>query len=229
MSTGPGSFSERPGPRLSARPVCARDTDSTAFTIILSDLISRIPGAHSAALVDSQGETVDYTGDTLPFDVKLAAAHFRVVIDEMRAFAPFRDLVTLVVRGSVKSFVVRLMPDEYAVVVLLARRAGFSPMRALDACERALVAEAGLSARPVGTWTCVAVDCDSRRRPTRVAPLLGEGASSVEVLGQVVGLPSGDRTFRVRLDTGAEVTLVRERGGIWYSEETIDFGRPLRP
>jgi hypothetical protein len=221
----PRSLSERPGPRASARPISLRDTDATAFTAILTDLISRIPGARSAALVDPQGETVDYTGESLPFDVKLAAAHFRIVIDEARAFTTFRDLRTVVVRGNVKSFVARVLPDHYAVVVLLGRRAGFSPMRALDACERALVAEAGLTARPVGLWTCIAVDCDARRRPMRVAPLEGEGGASVDVLGSIIGLPNGDRAFRVRLETGEEVLLVRERGGIWYAEEPIDFAR----
>jgi len=38
----------------SVRPVHARDTDATAFTLILTELISRIPGAHSAALVDGR-------------------------------------------------------------------------------------------------------------------------------------------------------------------------------
>jgi len=224
-STGPRATSERPGARASSRPLSARDTDATAFTAILGDLISRIPGAHSAALVDSQGESVDYTGSALPFDVKVAAAHFRIVIDEVRALASFREVRTLVVRSRVKSFVVRVLPDDFAIVVMLGRRAGFSPMRALDACERALVAEAGLELRPVGAWTCVAVDCDSRKRPKRVAPLEGEGGTGVEVLGSMKGLPNGDRAFRVRLDTGEEVLLVRERGGIWYSEEPIDFRR----
>jgi hypothetical protein len=222
---GSQAVSERPGARASARPLSARDTDATAFTAILGDLVSRIPGAHSAALVDSLGESVDYTGSALPFDIKVAAAHFRVVVDETRAWTPFRDLRTLVVRGAVKSFVVRVLPDDYAVVVLLGRRAGFSPMRALDACERALVAEAGLAGRPVGLWTCVAVECDARKRPKRVTPLEGEGGTGVEVLGSMKGLPNGDRAFRVRLDTGEEVLLVRERGGIWYAEEPIDFGR----
>jgi|HubBroStandDraft_2_1064218.scaffolds.fasta_scaffold136792_2 hypothetical protein len=226
---GSGGISERPGARLSARPASTRDTDATAFTAILTDLITRIPGAHSAALVDSTGEAVDYTGGSLPFDVKLAGAHFRVVLDEMRAFAPFRDVRTIVVRGSVKSFVVRALPDDFAIVVLLGRRAGFSPMRALDACERALVAEAGLAERPVGAWVCVAVECDAKRRPTRVIPLEGEGGTGVEVLGSMKGLPNGDRAYRVRLDTGAEVLLVRERGGIWYAEEAIDFARRPSP
>jgi hypothetical protein len=208
----------------SVRPAHARDTDATAFTLILSELVSRIPGAHSAALVDGDGESVDYTGRAAPFDVKVAAAHFRIVIDETRALAPFQALSTLVVRGSAKSFVARVLPDGYAIVVLLGRRAGFSALRALDVCERSLVAEAGLTPRAVPPWTVVTVDCDVRKRPTRVASP-GSVGYDVEVLGSVLGLPHNERAFRVRLETGAEVMLVRERGGTWYADEPIDFTR----
>jgi hypothetical protein len=212
----------------SVRPVHARDTDATAFTAILTDLISRIPGAHSAALVDSLGEAVDYTGRAPPFDVKVAAAHYKIIIDEVRSRASFRGLRTLIVRGSTGSFAVRALPDDYAVVVLLAKRAGFATTRAMDVCERALVAEAGLSPRPVGSWVVVAVDCDKRRRPTRVATLDRARSLGAEVLGAAHGLPNRERGFRVRLETGAEVMLVRELGGTWYAEEPIDFARSPR-
>jgi len=209
----------------SVRPVHERDTDATAFTGILTDLISRIPGAHSAALVDGIGESVDYTGRAPPFDVKVAAAHYRIIIDEVRARSPFEALRTLVVRGATGSFVARTLPDDYAVVVLLAKRAGFSAMRAFDVCERALVAEAGLTPRPVAPWTVIAVECDARRRPIHVAAPGGTSGLGVDVLGLVPGLPNRERAFRVRLETGAEVTLVRERGGTWYADEPIDFLR----
>jgi hypothetical protein len=209
----------------STRPAHARDTDATAFTFILTELVSRIPGAHSAALVDGEGESVDYTGRAAPFDVKIAAALFRIVIVETRACASFQALRTLAVRCATKSFVVRVLPDDYAVVVLLGKRAGFSAMRALDVCERALVAEAGLTPRPLPPWTVVAVDCDARKRPARVASPGRLGGYRVEVLGSVVGLPHRDRAFRIRLETGAELMLVRERGGTWYAEEPIDFSR----
>jgi hypothetical protein len=215
------------GPSL--RPVHARDTDATAFTGFLTDLISRIPGAHSAALVDGLGESVDYTGRAAPFDVKVAAAHYRIIIDEVRARAPFAGLRTLVVRGSKGSFVARVLPDDYAVLVLLARRAaGFGAQRAFDVCERALVAEAGLTPRPLAPWTVVGVECDARKRPAKVVALGTETGLGVEVLGSVVGLPNRERAFRVRLETGAEVMLIRERGGTWYAEEPIHFpsGRP---
>lgn len=218
----------RPGPAA----LYPRDTDATAFTGILADLVSHIPGAHSAALVDPDGESVDYTGKAPPFDVKLAAAQLRVTFDDIRAVAFWRETKTLVVRGATKSFLMRDLPDGYALVVILGKRAGFSSAtRALSVCTRALEAEAGLSGgRPLGLWTSVAVACDRRRRPVTVSPPKGVARPyRLEVLGSVVGLANHDRAFRVRLETGAEVMLVRERGGAWYSEEPIDFTRSARP
>jgi hypothetical protein len=217
-----------PPARISRRLQHPRDTDATAFTDILADLISRIPGAQSAALVDPDGESVDYTGKAPPFDVKLAAAQFRVTFDELRAAAPWREAHTLVVRGATRSFLVRALPDGYAVVVVLSKRAGFSAsLRALSVCSRALEAEASLTSdRPRSLWTPVEVRYDARRRPARVSNAKEALGYSLEVLGSVRGLPNRDRAFRVRLENGAEVMLVRERGGIWYSEEPIDFGPP---
>jgi hypothetical protein len=214
-----------PPGRSAQHPLHPRDTDATAFTSILAELIAHIPGAHSAALVDPDGESVDYTGRVPPFDAKLAGAQFRVTFDELRARPFWRDVKTLVVRGSTKSFLVRALADGYAIVVIMGKRSGFSPSaRALSVCQRALENEAGLSGEyPLRLCMPVAVNCDSRRKPTSVASPRGGASRPLEVLGSVMGLANRERGFRVRLDTGAEVILVRERGGAWYSEEPIDF------
>jgi hypothetical protein len=39
----------------------------------------------------------------------------------------------------------------------------------------------------------------------------------VEVLGALVT----ERGFRVRLDTGVELTIVREAGGFWYADDAL--------
>ena len=44
---------------------------------------------------------------------------------------------------------------------------------------------------------------------------------AVEVLGSLVLADARERGFRVRLDTGVEVTVVREAGGRWYADEAI--------
>jgi hypothetical protein len=38
----------------------------------------------------------------------------------------------------------------------------------------------------------------------------------------VMGLPRGERGFRVRTATGGELTVVREAGNTWYADEELD-------
>lgn len=207
------------------RPVEERDQHETPFAATLSELVRRIPGALAAALVDGEGETVDYAGVLSPFDVKVAAAHFRIVVGDIERSPSLGTLRSLVVRGATRSFIACPLPDEYAIVLVLRRRAGFTASsRALFACERALCQEAGwelsgtLASGP--GWCPVIVECDRRRRPTSVRAL-GD-AHRVDVLGSVVGLHAREIGFRVRVDTGAEVTLVREPGGYWYADDRVD-------
>jgi predicted regulator of Ras-like GTPase activity (Roadblock/LC7/MglB family) len=214
--------------RARRRPTLAlpRDTEATAFTTILSELIRRIPGARAAALVDTDGEAVDYAGELSPFDVKIAGAHLQIVLGELRRLPHLARLRQVVVRGGAKSFIVRALEDAYAVVVVLSQRAGFaSTSRAFTVFERALLAEAGIGAPPPGpVWTPVMVEQDARARPQTLCSAAGNAPHGVEVLGAVMGLLPGERGFRVRLAGGFETTLVREPGGAWYTEEPLDQG-----
>jgi hypothetical protein len=204
----------------------ARDQARTSFTTILDHFIRRIPGAHGVALVDLEGETVDYAGHADPFDIKLSAAHWRLVLGVIADHDALGEPRSLVVRGTRRSFVAYALPEGYALVLLLGRRAGFAASsRAFYDCERALAREAGWSVATGGRqWHAVRVDCDRRKRPIRVRT--GRMARSLEVLGVVVPASPGRRVreqgFRVRLDSGAELTLVREAGGHWYSDEPLE-------
>ncbi len=196
--------------------------DASPFARILGELVARIPGAHAAALVDSEGETVDYAaGRADPFEVKVAAAHLRIVLNEI-ARSPLGHPTSLVVRGTHASFLARSLPDGYAVVVMLRKRAGFaSTSRALTVCERRLHAEANWP--PVerrGAWYPVYVRAEAGARPKFVGAA-GSRGEPVEVLGAVMGLARGERGFRVRLASGVELTLVREPGGFWYADEPV--------
>ena len=204
-------------------PALARDTDTTAFTTLLVDLIARVPGARAAALVDADGESVDYAGALSPFDVKVAAAHWRIVLGELDQVEVLKGARAIVVRGRKKSFIVRALQDRYAVVVVLCRGAGFaSSSRAFIVFERALQAEAGIGrGRHLGPWTPVSVRLGPRSRPDLVSSGTGT-PQELEVLGAVVGLGPRERGYRVRLATGIETTLVREPGGSWYADEPID-------
>ena len=61
-----------------------------------------------------------------------------------------------------------------------------------------------------------------RTSPNHDAIWVSGGWSPLEVLGRWrAGLGRGDVGYRARLPTGAEVNLVRERLGRWYSDTEI--------
>lgn len=217
--TKPASRRERP----SAAPPPARDMEESAFTLILRDVLPRIPGALAVALVDRDGEAVDYAGPVDPFEVKVAGAHFRIVLEDIARQPAFGVARTVVCLGTKGGILAHGLPDGYALVVLLKKRAGFARCeRALLACERALAMEAAWPLAPKGpVWVAVHVDFDRRRRrPTRV--YTASTSSELEVLGALMGLRKGERGFRVRLaPSGHEVNLVHEAGGGWYVDERL--------
>ena len=228
MKRRPTSLSRRhPRP-----PTLPRDTDVTAFTVLLAELITRVPGAVAAALVDRDGESVDYAGTLSPFDVKIAAAHWQIVLCEMSSVTLLSDPRHGVIRGTRKSFVLRGLADSYAVVVVLSRGAGFTPSRrAFSAFERALLSEAGIGGPRGGVaWTPVVIQHDDRTRPLSLAMTPQASPQPLEVLGVVMGHGHGERGFRVRTSMGVETTVVREPGGLWYADEPLsDVSRTLAP
>jgi hypothetical protein len=202
----------------------SRDTDATPFTIILDALIDRVAGAYAAALVDSQGETVDYTGRGEPFDLRVAAAHVQIILASVERYAALGEPRWIVIRGPRKSIAASVLPDGYVLMLLLRPRAAFTiSTRALKVCTRALAEEAGwtdLEQRDgvkQRSWFEVDVDTDRRGRPTHVGPK----KVPVEVLGAVMGLAVRERGFRVRTAEGSELTLVREPQQRWYADEPV--------
>jgi hypothetical protein len=194
--------------------------DRSPFAPILDDLVLRVGGSEAVALVDLGGETVDYAGSASPYDIKVAAAHWRIILAQLAEVPRLGRPRVLLVRSSKKSVIVRALPDDYALVVLLVRRSGFmASNRALSHCEKALAREAGWELDPHETsWFAVSVECDARRRPTRI--VYGGLEEPVDVLGAVVGLSRRETGFRVRLASGPEITLIREAGSFWYVEES---------
>ncbi|MDF2693359.1 MAG: hypothetical protein K0S65_1742 [Labilithrix sp.] len=213
-----------PSSRSFLGPIIPRDTDATPFTAILDALIQRIAGAYAAALVDSQGETVDYAGRGEPFDVRVAAAHLQIILASIDRLGALGGPRWVVLRGGRKSIAASVLPDGYVLVLLLRPRAAFTiSTRALKVCTRALAQEAGWSdlekrdGVKQRSWFDVPVDTDRRGRPTHV----GTERIAVEVLGAVMGLSIRERGFRVRTAEGSELTLVREPGRRWYADEPV--------
>lgn len=210
----------RRGQSGSLRP--AREQHETAFTRILHDLVVRVPGARAAALVDVEGETVDYWGLLPPFDVKVAGAHWRVVVDEMRQRGPLAASTFVAVRAARASYQVHQLPEGYALVLILSRAAGFGGWRrAVAACSLALAHEASWSAEDIRSpkWYWARVVTDDKRRPIALGS--PPNVRAIDVLGAVVsGLERRERAWRVRVESRIDVTLVREAGGNWYLDES---------
>lgn len=215
-----------------------RDTDRTPFTAILDALLERIPGAYAAAIVDSEGETVDYSGRGEPYDMRVAAAHLQLLVQELGRFGKLGEPRWLVVRGAKKSLAVTVLAEGYALCIILEPRAAFTvSTRAVKACVRALVAEASwtlpenVEGRKINMWFPVRVEIDRRGRPVQIARSddakdsgidgAKHAAVQVEVLGAVMGLSVRERGYRVRTLDGTELMLVREGGQRWYADEPV--------
>lgn len=200
----------------------ARDQDVTPFSEILERL--RVAaGARSAALVDAEGETVDYSGRGDPFNIRILAAEWRIVLERLKETKILGSSYEFVVRAREKSFLVEALPEGYALVVELARRSTGVSDRALAEARRLLLAEAGFPSEedPRGNWSHVLVEEEPghSHRPLRMETK-EEELQEVTILGRVPSSESlSERSFRVRLSSGRECTLVREPLGNWYREE----------
>ena len=160
--------------------------------------------------------------------MRVAAAHWRIVLDEVKAGPSFRQVRWMALRAARASYLVHELPEGYALVVELARAAGFVGWRrAVASCAYALGHEAGWTWQRHEPWFPVDVAADARRRPASLRT--PAGLRPIEVLGALAGgLGRRERGWRVRFDTGIEATLVREPGGIWYSDEPVER-TPSRP
>jgi hypothetical protein len=219
VKTAAGALQVRPRTdRPSAAP---RDQNESAFASILAALVARVPGAQAAALVDQEGETVDYAGRADPFSVRVAAAHLHIVLDDARAQSTLGQTSQILIRAARAGFVVRALPEGYALVLCLARGAGFRGCtRALPYFARLLAEEAGWPRERL-EWYAVDVVVDARGLPHAVRRSTGS-VVGLELLGRFcAALPQRERAWRARLETGVEVTLLRESGARWYADERV--------
>ena len=202
-----------------------REQDTTPFNTILLRLCDATP-ALGAALVDFQGETVDFAGTLDPFDIKVAAAEWRLVLDLVHASKMWSwpQANQLLARGSRHSFAVVPLGEGYAIVAQLQRRSFALSERAVAEAARGLCREAGieLAGRADGIhWARVEVrtSADDDRRPDSI--WLGGRWSPVLVLGRYreQELPPGEVGYRVRIAAETDVSLIREPLGVWYADD----------
>lgn len=201
----------------------------SAFRLILAALVQRVRGARGAALVDLEGETVDYAGSGDPFFLRVTAAHFRIVLEDVRRQASFLGTRFVIVRGGRSRFVVYGLPEGYAVVLWLPPGVDLVERcrRPLSDCALRLAREAGWSLRGLEPWHAADIRPSERGRPTAVH--FDGQQEPVDILGQLVaGLRPGERGWRVRLRTGVETTLIRDDSGHWYADEPLEDGAVVR-
>ncbi|MDC3955980.1 hypothetical protein [Polyangium jinanense] len=201
-----------------------RDQEASTFTKILERLVRALPGAKGTALVDAEGETVDYFGILDPFDLKVAAAHWQIVLGELRETPNFASPKKITVRARGRGYIVRQLPDGYALVVVFHPLAAFAASeRTLEEIEAQIYAEAGW-ARPQGSTKWFRVDVETappdHSRPRRLRA--AGGWQPIEVMGAMVGLRGREKGFRVRLPSGAEMLLVRECRDRWFADEHVE-------
>ncbi len=200
-----------------------REQIESRFGVILADLVARVPGARAAALVDHQGETVDYAGRLDAFSVRVAAAHMRIVLQDLTQHEGLAHAPTsIAVRTTRGGFAVYALPEGYAVALLLSHKARLTGhARAVSAITRLLADEVGWPA-PAGRgphWYALEVVSDSLGRPKGVR--VRGALEPLDALGRFEsGLGWRQRGWRVRFSSGVEAMLVRESGGFWYADET---------
>jgi hypothetical protein len=181
--------------------------------------------AVGAALVDPEGETVDYAGSLDPFDVKVMAAEWCIMLALLResTFPGWARTDEVLVRCSQHSFAIFALGEGYALVLQLLPHAFVVSHRAVceaihDICEEAAIE---VPDRFKERWARVDVR-DGGRPSCRPEAVWMEGEwQDLEVLGRYLDddLQPREMGFRTRVATGAEVTLVRERCGIWFADD----------
>jgi hypothetical protein len=209
--------------RTKSIPPEGRDQDPTTFAEILQHMLWLEPRATAAVLIDSEGETVDYASSLPSYYTKVAAAYLRVVIDDVSGARHLLqgELTHTVIAGRYRSFYVHPLPEGYALILVLRRWSFRVSARAVALTNCRLAREAGWRAPPEETLPWHPVDVEPqplyRHRPSQMKT--GDAWEQVDVLGSVVGLAEREKGYRCRLQSGAEITLVREANGIWFADQ----------
>jgi len=210
--------------RARGRAGIDRDQEASPFSAILWRLCEGC-SARGAALVDREGETVDYAGRMAPYEIRVAAAELRLVLaftHEARA-SGFAQVNEIRIRTGRRSYAIVALGDGYAIVLELVRHSFSVSPRALLQATRELESEAGIESvlRPGGTrWLRVEVRTSSAdaRRPEAIR--LNDAWHAVTVLGRYRSgdLARRERGYLARLANGAEFSLVREPLGFWFAD-----------
>ncbi len=209
--------------KVDRRVLIVRDQTESIFSGILWRLCEA-SGALGATLVDAEGETVDYAGCIAPFDLRVAAAEWRLVLATAEAAnAPaWSSTREIIVRSGRHSFGVSMLGEGYAVVLILPRGSFRLSQRALAEAAVELGREAGFAADPSKPARWMHVDVKTAKgEPRRPLAVWQNGAwRAVTILGRLsAGLAAREVGYLAQVPSGAELLLVREPGGKWFAGE----------
>lgn len=212
------------------RTLVPRDQAASVFSSALLRLCEDT-GARAAALVDAEGETVDYAGALDPFDIKVTAAEWRLVLARLAQTRVLEWAHTheMFIRAQSCSYALIALDAGYAIVLQLIRHCSSLSTRALAEAVLDISREAGLQIPSHFTglerWRRVAVR-SSRDEPHRPRWVWHAGAwREVTVLGlyRDRDFQRRDLGFRAQLANGAEFFLVREPLGHWYADGVAEL------
>ncbi len=207
----------------------------TPFTDILLRFCNSV-GSPGAALVDQEGETVDYAGVEDPYEIRVTAAELALVLRFVRDsnVPSWPQTTEVIVRARKASFAVASVGDGYAVVMRLPRHAFTLSRRALYEALRELSEEAGIDSvlRPEAERWCRVQVLTEVGNPLRPEAVWRAGNwHKLTIMGryQEPGFAPRELGFRARLRTGEEFNLVREPLGRWYAEDLLSAGLASKP
>ncbi len=198
-----------------------RDQAESAFTPILRRLLHRTTGIMAVCFVDGEGECIDYCASLSPYDVKVTGAHLRVVMTEVAVrFARIGggESWLLHINGEERDIVARRMSDEYLLVVVL--KPGGMTQRFLGGIEQTVaelrregeievpewepvIDSIRVEVREAVGWPYAPASFDDHGERVMIADVLGRWNEGSGRHGRVC--------FRVRTETGEELTLVHDR------------------
>lgn len=212
------------------RTLVPRDQAASAFSSALLRLCEDT-GARAAALVDAEGETVDYAGALDPFDIKVTAAEWRLVLARLTetSVPGWANTHEMFIRARACSYALVGLDAGYAIVLQLVRHCSSLSTRALAEAVLDISREAGLRIpnhfTSLERWRRVAVR-STPGDPKRPRWVWHGGAwREVTVLGLYHDrdFQRRDLGFRAQLANGAEFFLVREPLGRWYADGVAEL------
>lgn len=211
------------------RGLATRDQGVSGFSGPLMRLCDDV-SAIAAALVDSDGETVDYAGSLTPFEARIMAAEWKLVMDassRSERAGCGTQILELTLRASSRSFQAIALSAGYALVIQLPRYCMVISQRALTEAVRTISEEAGLvvPSRYTGPgrgWIRVDIQTQTNTGQPQALWVAGRWRQ-LELIGRFRegGLRRASVGYRARMDDGVELTIVREPLNRWYCDVVL--------